>query len=225
MITKRSVLVIVVATVLVFSMVGMASGEVGTQKWYWTNYATDLPTNADYQMNKTSGQGTDFVHEIGASTVLIWVADEAVTSGPLDMHGSWTGNIEYYVHGTGDIKLKAEIGVLTGGGAFTPKATTTHEGTGESGVKDWDISLTPDPFSISNGQYLAVQFTNLAGSSTINLLTYYTYDPNANGPTLINSPSTDPGYPVPELSTLLLTSVGMLMLGGFVVYSRRRNNK
>lgn len=223
--TKRSVLTIVLAAVLVFSIVGMASAA-GTQEWYWTNYATGLTTNADYQMNKTSGHGTDHVRDIDANTELIWVADEAVTSGPLDMSGSWTGNIQYFVPsgGGGAIKLKVEIGVLTSGGTFTPKDDLTLDTTGSGGtVYDWPITLSPDPFSISNGQYLAIQFTNLVGSNTINVLTYYTYKPG--DPTYINSPSADPGYPVPELSTILLTSVGMLMLGGFVVYSRRRNNK
>ena len=38
----------------------------------------------------------------------------------------------------------------------------------------------------------------------------------------ITSPPTDPGYPVPELSTIILFSMGLLLLGGYVWLKRRR---
>ena len=43
-----------------------------------------------------------------------------------------------------------------------------------------------------------------------------------NGKSKLSSPSTDPGYPVPELSTLVLSSVGLLALACYVVYRRRQ---
>lgn len=42
-----------------------------------------------------------------------------------------------------------------------------------------------------------------------------------DGKTKLSSPSTDPGYPIPELSTLVLSSVGLLALVGYVVYRKR----
>jgi len=41
------------------------------------------------------------------------------------------------------------------------------------------------------------------------------------GKTTISSPSADPGYPVPEMGTLALFSVGLLALVGYVAYRRR----
>ena len=38
----------------------------------------------------------------------------------------------------------------------------------------------------------------------------------------VTSPPTDPGYPVPELSTIVLFSMGLLLLGGYVWLRRRR---
>jgi hypothetical protein len=42
-----------------------------------------------------------------------------------------------------------------------------------------------------------------------------------NSKTKLSSPPTDPGYPIPELSTLVLSSVGLLALAGYVAYRRR----
>lgn len=42
-----------------------------------------------------------------------------------------------------------------------------------------------------------------------------------DGKTKLSSPPTDPGYPIPELSTLVLSSVGLLALACYVVYRRR----
>lgn len=38
----------------------------------------------------------------------------------------------------------------------------------------------------------------------------------------LTSPSSSPAYPVPELSTLILFSTGLLTLAGYVVLTKRR---
>jgi len=38
----------------------------------------------------------------------------------------------------------------------------------------------------------------------------------------VTSPSSDPGYPVPELSTFILLSTGLIALAGYVLLTKRR---
>jgi len=45
---------------------------------------------------------------------------------------------------------------------------------------------------------------------------------NPLGPAVSRVTPTDPGYPVPELSTIILFSMGLLLLGGYVWLKRRR---
>ena len=38
----------------------------------------------------------------------------------------------------------------------------------------------------------------------------------------VTSPSSDPGYPIPELSTVILFGVGLLVISGYVAWRRIR---
>jgi len=41
-------------------------------------------------------------------------------------------------------------------------------------------------------------------------------NPPGEHPSMVTSPSADPGYPVPELPTIILLTIGLFMLGGYV---------
>jgi LPXTG-motif cell wall-anchored protein len=221
--TKRSVLAIVLAAVLVFSMVSMASAF--SQTWYLLNDITDKPTGADYIMTKGSGSSADHVREITAGSSKIWASRYPVSGSTIDMGATWTGNIRIYPKSGGSptIKARVDIGIISGE-TFTPKFYDEQTWTKPGQLHfDWPISLAQDPFNIADGEYLAVKFTNDATSTTtVNVLCKPV--PGPNSPSYIIYPFDNPVYPVPELSTILLTSTGLLMLGGFVVYSRRRKN-
>ena len=68
---------------------------------------------------------------------------------------------------------------------------------------------------MQEGEYLAFKVTNLDQVLIIE---------TEEGASWISSPSADPGYPIPELPTIVLMSTGLLALTGFVVkrYSRRK---
>jgi LPXTG-motif cell wall-anchored protein len=232
--TRRSVLVIILAAVLLSSMVGMASAS--SQTWYWTN-TVPSPSGVDYEVVKDGGRGNTHVN-LGSGTSKIWVANEYVTAGPLDMHGTWTGQIRVYVKGAAsahDVDLRVDIGKFNPtSSTFTSADHDTYSGSHPKGYMIyWNsantgqlhLDLSPGTLSISNGEYLAAKFSNEATAGDVNLTTWTGSPPAQNSPTYIDSPSTDPGYPVPELSTMALTGIGMLALGGFVLYRRRRNNK
>ena len=52
-------------------------------------------------------------------------------------------------------------------------------------------------------------------------LNVYYYDATDGKYSNLTSPSSDPGYPVPELSTLILFSTGLLILAGYAYMTRR----
>lgn len=236
--TKKSALAIVVAVVLLSSLlVGMASAAE-SQNWYLTDAwpaECDTLSGDAYNMPKGSGAGTGVVNipAYYVPTSKICVANEAA-GATVDMSGDWDVTIKFEnVNAPRNALVKVEIGsVNCVGGYYVADSfipVTSDEKTISCptiGMYWWTDTITSGAFSISTGRYLAIRVTNRyedgPGGTAIDIQTQG--DPT-NSPSYISSPDTDPGYPVPELSTIVLMSVGMLMLGGFVVYSRRRNNK
>lgn len=213
---RSGLLVVVLVVVLLFSMVGMA---IADQTWYMKDTASGA-TGADYEMQKGSGVGSGLL-QIVTSASKIWAADQAVAvDGGIDMSDSWTGQVRVYADG--DASLQVDIGVLSSSGSFTSKGTDTLSGS-PTGVENWAFSLSPEDLTLAKDEYLALKLTNTHDTNSINIWTKHDTEPFS--PSYLIFANDDPAYPVPELSTLLLTSVGVLMLGGFVIYSRRRTNK
>ena len=212
---RSGLLVVVLALVLLFSVVSMASA---TQTWYMKDGGSTT-TGADNEMQKGSGKGTTYV-EIAISGSKIWAADQKVAVDGIDMSGSWSARVRVYAPGAAS--LQVDIGVLSSGGSFTSKATDTESGT-PTGVANWDFSFSPGDLTLAKDEYLALKLTNTHDTNLINIWTKHDSEPLS--PSYLIFDNDDPAYPVPELSTLLLTSVGVLMLGGFIIYSRRRTNK
>lgn len=212
--TKRSVLAILVAAVLLSSIVGMASAA--SQTWYLTNTDPSV-SGAQYQMHKDSGDGTAPV-SISAGQSKVWVADEYATVNQIDMSGTWNVNIRVMAWSIspGTVKFKVDIGTLSGG-SFTPKGNTDFTASmGAYETKDFTGDIGTTDHTVGQGDYLAIQVTDYTGYLNITVIT----QDGDNSPSYITSPSTDPGYPVPELPTVLLTGIGLLALAGFVLYSR-----
>jgi len=212
---KKSALVIVIAAVLLSSMVGMVSAT--SQDWYLTSSTTGP---GDYQMQK-SGSGateTEYV-TLAKDVVKVWAADSAAL-GAIDMQGSWSTHMIINVaNPDNSVTVKMELGKLSGT-SFTTADSVEETFTGGSYRLWTPTGLDPESFPISSSEYLAIRITNNA-TQTFSVTIY----PNSEETTYITTPASSPVYPVPELSTIMLTCIGMLMLGGFVVYSRRRNNK
>lgn len=209
---RSGLLVVVLALVLLVSMVSMASAA---QTWHMKDTASGA-AGANYEMQKGSGNGTNIYLMIAKGDSKIWAADQSVAvDGGIDMIGEWTGQIR--ADGTGS--FDAKIGRLSSGGDFTGVDTDSKT---VSGKANYTISFSPSNFPLSKGEYLALELINTHASNDLRIYVQYFDAPSS--PSYLRFTNDDPAYPVPELSTLLLTCTGVLMLGGFVVYSRRRNN-
>jgi len=222
--TKRSVSVIVVAILLLVSLVSMASAA--SQTWYLIKVESGVPSPATYQMHKDSGNGATPHPEIATGNSLIWAADQSVAADSIDMAATWRVEVHSFVDDADadkPTKMEVHIGRIRGG-SFTSIGTAVNTNSGGSYNRVWGADIAISDFPLTSGDYLACEIENTGTASTYaNVFIDTTGDPDS--PTYITYPYDDPDYPVPELSTLLLTSLGVLMLGGFVVYSRRRNTK
>jgi len=83
----------------------------------------------------------------------------------------------------------------------------------------YDNATTSQTFDKDERLALRI-YHNRTGNTTTARIYYY----NSSTGILSNltSPSSDPGYPVPELSTLILFSTGLIVLAGYVLLAKRK---
>ncbi|MBA7483932.1 hypothetical protein ES707_19449 [subsurface metagenome] len=172
----------------------------GAQSWYLHN---------DDVMYKGVTNKTEGSVSIGASASNIWIADEAATADVTFSSSAWTGQVVFTSAPTGGgtpHTFTVETGSSTDGSDFTaggPDATLTGDGS----ATVFNYTTDAASFTVTNGEYLALRITNNSASAysvTTGLTWSYT-----------DSPSSEPGYPVPELPTIILFSLG---LAGFGIY-------
>jgi len=214
---RRSAFVIIMAAALLFLSLGMATAV--SHNWYMLGPSSGAPEGADCLMQKGSGSS-------GASLLLkpatsgIWGADEPVSVNQIDMAGQWDVHLYIYVYSTKDVSVKVELGKLNSGGTFSLADGEEKVIGGFTHYRWWNsTTIHPDSFAINCGESLAVQVTNNGGYDL-----YVVTSGVPNSRSYIASPASDPGYPVPELPTIVLTSMGVLLLAGFALYRRRRRN-
>ena len=106
-----------------------------------------------------------------------------------------------------------EIGSWNGS-IITSATDPPHSIAGDGG--DWYvISFTADAFTVSTGGWLAFRIDNpVAGDADLVVKTGQDYS-------RVKSPIADPGYPIPELPTIILLTTGLVFLAGYFGLKRR----
>ena len=218
---RRSAFVIIMAAVLLSTLVGVASAV--SHSWYMLGTGTDAPEGVDYWMQKGSGS-SGVSAALGPGAYATWGADESVSVNQVDMAGQWDVHVYLWVSSMDAISVTVDIGRLNSSGTFIVAAGKEKTLPICGSHNHWwnTTEINPTSFPISNGESLAVRVTNNDNADSITVVATGT---PTNSPSYIASPDSDPGYPVPELPTIVLTSLGVLLLVGFVAYSRRRNIK
>jgi hypothetical protein len=79
-----------------------------------------------------------------------------------------------------------------------------------------DNAATTQDFS--TGDWLAVRLSWDCETDALRIH----YEAEAGSDSYIESPLSDPGYPIPELSTVILFGMGLLVIAGYVALGRRR---
>ncbi len=230
---KSVAIAVLIFAVLMIQLVPVGSAiPPESQSWYLTDYE---PTGSVTlrSMNKTYApkKGNNDVGLVTSSSARIWRADEAAST-TVDMSGKWQVNIEiqYDSNGSGQRTITIQIGVRNGS-TFTKKSNPMsygHMNPGDNII--WTGNLTTTNHIINSSEYVALKI--YVNASTTNTTTKYNYMrvivTNATGslsPSWIKSPDTDPGYPVPELSSFALFSAGLICAVAIIAMSKKHERK
>ncbi len=216
----RRLIGILVLGMVVLAMVQVVGAETA-QTWYFTSEGAPSPLTGKIM---TKGiEGGDTVITLGKGERVWFYADEVAlcdVSFPSD--GSW--DVAYWVKALhpdefGNGSVYTRVGYADSAGETVRKLSRSagikHPTEIEEIVEE-GVAI----FTVPKGGRLAVEV--YWGSSPKGDLEIHC-NPSGAHASKLTSPSSDPGYPVPELSTLILFSVGLLVLAGYVAL--RRNNK
>jgi len=205
----KQILAIFIAMLLVAVAVPfVASAAPETQAWYLND---TVVSGVGYEMDRGAPDSTESSVTVGAGSNVTWRADEAATVDVPFPSGNWDGFIKLTAApGAGTIRVY--VGELVGT-TFTNYGTQLF--TLEAGDDFLNMSFTGSPFTVDTGNYLAIYVENYFGSAIY-------VDTGGGLQSTFTSPSTDPGYPIPELPTIVLFATGLVGLAGYFGLKRRK---
>nr|QNO56724.1 hypothetical protein HGIILDEE_00013 [Methanosarcinales archaeon ANME-1 ERB7] len=142
-----------------------------------------------------------------------WTANEAATVDVEFPADYWTGWLKLNTPFTATENFTVAVGSYsTTTSNFT--AAGTQNFTGDDSKTAFPLNIPANEFTVPKDNYLALNVTNPpAGSADLVIKT-------DGGNSFITSPETDPGYPIPELSSIILFSVGLLALAAYILRTR-----
>ena len=170
-----------------------------SQDWYLC--ATDTT------LNKTAPETTDYSF-MGWSE---WEAEPAQSNLTIGA-GTWELYLEYYLPasgGEGDLEME-----VWNGSRRVAYGSKYFQSGGSGSIHLFMTNGINADFKKSESLKLKMNWSPEIPPTSIEVKC-------GDGKTKLSSPPTDIGYPIPELSSLVLSSVGLLALVGYVVYRRR----
>ncbi|NIA12123.1 MAG: hypothetical protein GWP10_20980 [Nitrospiraceae bacterium] len=210
---KKSIVVCLLTAVLLVSITGMASATTVT---FYLDSATDAASGQHIMWKDDSSNcsGSVAITDTGSG---IWTANEPASYDVgFSESETWGGRIVRTTT-SGDQKFTVCVGYYDGTSFYS------SGNSGEVTISDGDwyngFSVTTSAFTVPGGKWLALEVTSSTGV-TVNYLSTDNFGSYRSGISF----QTPPDYPFPELNTLVLLSVGLLTLVGYVAY-RRRNTK
>lgn len=229
---NRRLIVILVLGAMLASVGVQVVGAETAQSWRLLGEDTSPVISAkdvidhlmDVNMSKTESTTKTWKDFPTDGTPAWWYAENAAQVNLSFGENNW---ILYVDHETVDAntstgtlyadvyKLNSSGNILThlAGGSISPKEDASN-----STITCIDDGSTTQDFNTSEWLALRVNWSCPDYSDEKLRIYYYKGDKLSN----LTSPSTDPGYPVPELSTLILFSTGLIALAGYVLLTKRR---
>lgn len=207
---RKSIVVCLLTAALLVSMVGMGSA---------TMYYLDSDINASsgqHIMWKDSYSVCNGDVAIGVGGNKIWTANEPASCDVgFSESKTWTGRIARTTTSS-DQKFTVYVGYYDNSFHSSGDSGEVTISTGDCYN---DFSVTTSAFTVPEGKWLALNVTSSTGVTVTTLINQGFTDYRSG-----ISFQTPPDYPYPELNTLVLLSVGLLTLAGYIAY-RRRNDK
>ena len=203
------------------------------QTWYLTSETkpTDAPTANDSPthvgnnlMHKGSRTGTGTHFNLSSTEVAWFYADAGAENNLGFGELSWDAYIRTEQIDGAEVghNLKVEICKLDNAtGDVTVIASHTEQLTAVGSGHLWNITCEDNATTIqdfSTGDWLAVRLSWDCETDALQIH----YKAAAGSDSYIGSPSSDPGYPIPELPTVILFSMGLLVISGYMAWRNRR---
>ena len=215
--------------ILVLGMLVLASMQVvgaeTAQTWFFTDTNAPSPfTAGDYDKIMTKGVGGGDVTITLAPGKRVWFyADQVAVCDVTFPAGSW--DVAYWVKtlstGEANTRLTTRLCYASSDGTETRVKGGYNPISYSASLQENVEPLVPDDsFTVPQGGRLAIEV--LWSGSAKGTLEIHCNPPDKHA-SKVTSPSTDPGYPVPELPTFILFSAGLIALAGYV--GLRRKNK
>jgi len=206
-------------------LLGSSSG--GSEQDYAGTEANDSTTHhKDFFMNKTGNAAGSYMQLPNVTEKTTWWYAEypAQFDGVTFGEDDWTA---YIYHGKinenagSDKTLWADVYKMKADNSVVHLAGGTQIFSANDAAGTWTISCVDNlstPQNFATGERLAFRIKHNA-DTTVRIYYYNATDKKYSN---LTSPASDPGYPVPELSTLILFSTGSIVLAGYVLLAKRK---
>ena len=218
--------------ILVLGMLVLASVQVvgaqGAQTWYFTGDDASAPTysGADYNKIMTKGvEGGDDKITLAPGKRVWFYADQVAVCDVTFPAGSWDTVCWVKALNSKDLGKRVYIRLqgidsegnkISGSHGYAERWSTIKT---PGGLEEISKALNPESFTIPEGGRFAVE---VLWSGEVGELEIH-FNPSGDPVSKTTSPSSDPGYPVPELPTIILLSTGLIALAGYVLLTKKRN--
>lgn len=227
----RAIFVLLMGLILLISLPISVAAD-SSQEWFFTekNYSGTPAVDGTFHscdkiMNKTVPSGPQGIRWIGeiksADLTAWWYAGDPAGCDVSFGEGDWQVNL-WYVNSFLSGTLHAEVYSVQPDGNME---RLLAEGTATIGTSLALKSITidcydsPEAQTVLNGDRLALRLSYESPYYIDGMLIFYNTE---SRPSSLGSPETDPGYPLPELSTLALFGGGLACLVGYLALSRRK---
>ena len=204
----KRILAIFIAMLLVAVAVPFVASAATAQMWY----LNDTTTTVGREMDKGTTDSGETSVSIDNGNSVVWIADEAALTDVGFPAGTWGGLIYLTSEVSGTIVLDVGHSDNTADNFTSNGATQSID---PEGGTFFSVSIIANGFDISSGDFLAFKMTNNTGSTIA-------VDTGGSSQSYIVSPPSDPGYPIPELPTIVLLATGLVGLAGYFGLKRRK---
>lgn len=233
--TNRGLIGVLVLGMLVFASVQVVGADT-SQSWrflhdtYGTRAIDGTDHHYDCYMNKTGDTAvTPYSMNLPNVTekTTWWYAEHSAECDIGFGEPDWT---VYIYHGKinekagSDKTLWADVYKMKSDNSVVHLAGGTQTFSANDAAGMWTISCTDNLSTtqdFTTGERLAFRIKHNA-NTTVRI---YYYNATGGKYSNLTSPSSDPGYPVPELGTLILFSTGLIVLTGYVLLTKKRKNR
>jgi hypothetical protein len=206
-ISVKAILIGLLFTSMLVLAIGVPALATGAQNWYLNSTSRSGNLVMDKARGGQSGSIT-----VPANSTRYWLADQAALDNVTFPQGVWVIGLKTDVWTNSSTSAVLTVGQWKT--SFIPFSTNNRGKLSyNAGRSMMTFELQTGPQTILKGNFLALEVTN---NDTISHVI------TTDGRSFIESPSSDPGYPLPEVATIVLLGTGLAGLFGYIRLKNRK---